>query len=712
MSFVVELTNNITLLLSLLFIFGLAKPRLKKLSSRQQGIIQGIIFGLFAVVAMLNPIEVTPGFLMDGRGIVLSIASVFGGVIPGVITALFVSIYRLSLGGMGAPLGLASAVSMVILGLLIRQFLAQRMRPITPVWLFGVGLIQALVVLFWSSQVASPLREQILESITLPVLTVYPLGILLGGVVFLYMERQAELTENLRSSEERFRTIAELLPVPILLYRQSDETVLYINNQFTSAHEIKDQELIGQKLPDFYVEMQARQRIKEILQSEGKVHSVEVQCKRLSDGQTFWALVTIEPLMFLGEPAMLALYVDVTKRRMMEAALRKSERTLKQAQAVGHVGSWEVDLDTGKMLWSDEFYRICGIEPGSVEPSSELDISLTYPEDRGKMMEAFDCAIQNNSPYYLEKRIVRPSNEVRWVVSQGEIIDDLAGRKKLIGTFIDITEIKKAEMEMRRVNDELKRANREVQQFANIISHDLRAPLINLKGFSAVLKKSFDKIVSLDEIVRPLLDESQSQTWDVVTSDKIPSSLQFINNSVDRMDTYTSSILKLSRLGRHELKYEHVSTQALVQSVIEALTAQIVKHQISVQVDELPDIQADQFALDQIFTNIISNAVKYMPKNRPGTIHIYAEDDPLQTTFHIEDSGRGIAESDYDKVFAPFRRAGMQDVEGEGMGLAYVQSLVRRHGGEIWFDSTLSLGSTFSFSIPKSTAKAVAHKAK
>jgi signal transduction histidine kinase len=143
-----------------------------------------------------------------------------------------------------------------------------------------------------------------------------------------------------------------------------------------------------------------------------------------------------------------------------------------------------------------------------------------------------------------------------------------------------------------------------------------------------------------------------------------------------------------------------VDMEALVQVALEILAHQIEERQVKVSVGPLPEVVADRASTEQILGNLLGNAVKYLDPDRAGEIEITAERDHDETTFHIRDNGRGIAGEDMDKVFAPFRRAGKQDVPGEGMGLPYVQTLVRRHGGRIWCESQPGKGSTFYFTIP------------
>jgi signal transduction histidine kinase len=246
---------------------------------------------------------------------------------------------------------------------------------------------------------------------------------------------------------------------------------------------------------------------------------------------------------------------------------------------------------------------------------------------------------------------------------------------------------------------ELEQANEEVKQFAYIVSHDLRAPLTNLKGFSEELCYALEVIGSAMDTALPHLDEKQRQAVTTALQEDVPDALGFIDSSVTRMDHFINALLKLSRLGRRELWLEPIDMGALVQATLQTLAHQIEERQVSVTVGPLPEVVADRTSMEQIMGNLLTNAVMYLDPDRPGEIEVAAERDHDETTFHVRDNGRGIAEEDMPKVFAPFRRAGKQDVPGEGMGLAYVQTLVRRHGGRIWFESEPGVGTTFTFTI-------------
>lgn len=276
----------------------------------------------------------------------------------------------------------------------------------------------------------------------------------------------------------------------------------------------------------------------------------------------------------------------------------------------------------------------------------------------------------------------------------------------------DITRRKKAEEQLNEVHskleqwvnertEDLMRANDEVKRFAYIVSHDLRAPLVNIKGFTGELRNAYHTIASRMKQILPHLDEDGQEEMSDILQEEIPEALQFIDSSASRMGNLIDAVLKLSRLGRRELRFERINVRVLVQKMLESLAHQVEQRQVAVRLGALPRVIADRTSLEQIFGNILVNAVNYLVPGRKGEIEIGGRRGRHETVFYVKDNGRGIAREDLPKVFEPFSRVGNPpDVPGEGMGLAYVLTLVRRHGGRIWCEAELGVGSTFYFSLP------------
>jgi signal transduction histidine kinase len=257
---------------------------------------------------------------------------------------------------------------------------------------------------------------------------------------------------------------------------------------------------------------------------------------------------------------------------------------------------------------------------------------------------------------------------------------------------------------LRQHTIELEARNEELERFTYVASHNLRTPLVNLQGFASELRAAFAAMMPTIASALPHLDEEQRQTIAALQKD-VPEALNFIDSSATDLGRLTHALSKLSRLGHYELNLQPIDTYTLVQEILHTLSPQIAAHGATVTVDSLPQVIADRSAMKRIMKNLLNNALLYLVPGRPGEIEISAESNRDETTFHIRDNGRGIAEENMHKVFAPFRRAGELDVPGEGMGLVYAQTLIRRHGGRIWCKSEADIGTTFTFTISNHPSK-------
>ncbi len=252
---------------------------------------------------------------------------------------------------------------------------------------------------------------------------------------------------------------------------------------------------------------------------------------------------------------------------------------------------------------------------------------------------------------------------------------------------------------------QLAKANEEIQRFAYIVTHDLRAPLVNIMGFTTELEAGV-------EILRPIVDRvgaesagiSQSALSDArqaVQSD-FPEAIGFIRSSTRKMDALINAILKLSREGRRTLRPEPVDVGAIVEGTVASLQHQLQQSSAEIRVNlSIPKINGDRIALEQVFGNVLDNAVKYQSPTRPLRIDINGRRlSHNLIEIDVSDNGRGIASRDLERVFELFRRAGKQDQPGEGIGLAHVRAMLRRLGGEITVASTLDQGTTFKIVLP------------
>lgn len=248
---------------------------------------------------------------------------------------------------------------------------------------------------------------------------------------------------------------------------------------------------------------------------------------------------------------------------------------------------------------------------------------------------------------------------------------------------------------------ELSRANQEIQRFAYIVSHDLRSPLVNVLGFTAELDEARKIIHShLDAIYENHPDLRDEEAWLAVDAD-VPEALGFIRTSTEKMDRLINSILELSRQGRRTLAPEPLDMDQLTQGIVDSLYQRAEDSGAEVTVQPLPDIESDRITVEQILQNLIENALKYLSPKRPGKVTIEGSSERGIVHIDVIDNGRGIAPEDHDRIFDLFRRAGTQDQQGEGIGLATVRALAYRLGGTIDVESELDGGSRFRLSLPK-----------
>ena len=247
----------------------------------------------------------------------------------------------------------------------------------------------------------------------------------------------------------------------------------------------------------------------------------------------------------------------------------------------------------------------------------------------------------------------------------------------------------------------LREANEDLRTFTHIVSHDLRTPLVSLQGFTRELHEQVAEVQQLTHELLPALPEGARQRLQQTLDEDIPESLEFIGSSTLRMDRLVDAMLELSRAGAQELKPVLVDVAALVAEILRSQEFQLQQHQARVELGSVPPALADRIALEQIFGNLLSNAVTYLRPGHPGRIEVWGETHGDLITYHVRDNGRGISEADRERIFAPFQRGSASEMPGEGMGLAFVHALVRRHGGRVWCDSRLNHGTTFSFTVPQ-----------
>ncbi len=320
--------------------------------------------------------------------------------------------------------------------------------------------------------------------------------------------------------------------------------------------------------------------------------------------------------------------------------------------------------------------------------------ALFHPDDQEKVSQHMQDVVtaDDDSVFDLEYRFKTAWGQWIWLLSWDTAFerDDEGKVRQFIGTFIDNTARKKVEKELRIHREnleklvaqrtaELEAANKELEAFSYSVSHDLRAPLRAMDGFSKALFENY----------REKFDETGLR-W-----------LTFIRDNTLEMDKLIQDILAFSRVGRHEIKKEEVDMGTLVDEVLNDEIRHYQNHEVELNVGVLPPVMGDEVLIKQVWRNLISNAFKYSSGNRTIEIEINAKEKNKFIIYTIKDNGVGFDEAYKDKLFEVFQRLHSEkQFKGTGIGLAIVSRIVHRHGGEIWANSKPDEGAVFSFSVP------------
>ena len=372
---------------------------------------------------------------------------------------------------------------------------------------------------------------------------------------------------------------------------------------------------------------------------------------------------------------------------------------------------WDMDLDGNLVHSSRKAQAILGY---TAEELVGVSLYKLLKEDE---IERIRETIEYSKKFHLDIKVL----ECVFMHNKGEEIDvelnmliltdhhgDLLGFR---GLGHDITERKTNEYEIRRYQEnlemmvdnrtqELGNVNEELRNFAYIVSHDLRSPLVSIIGFTGELEEDLALISNGSDECFPAQDTQYGKEIRNAFEERIPESLYFIKTAAEKMNRLINSILELSRIGRRELVFEDVNIQEIIDETLHSLAFQIENRKVKVSVGEMPRLNTDRLAMELIFGNLLGNALKYLSPDRGGEISVTAETQGSNTLFNIEDNGCGISAEDVAVIFELFKRVGNQDVVGEGMGLTYVRTVVRRLGGQIGCKSRSGGGARFEFTIP------------
>jgi PAS domain S-box-containing protein len=390
---------------------------------------------------------------------------------------------------------------------------------------------------------------------------------------------------------------------------------------------------------------------------------------------------------------------DVTERRRAEKALRESEERLRLAQQVARIGSFEWNIQTGVNRWTPELEAMYGLPPGGFAGTQPAWEELVHPEDRPHAVETVQYALETGIPVETEWQVIWPGGSVHWLAGRFQAFRDETGNLlRLAGVNIDITEGKRTEAqrvelvreqtalaeasrraaELDAANRELEAANLELEAFSYSVSHDLRAPLRTIDGFSLSLLKGYSDC--LDERGRHLLARVRAAT--------------------QRMGGLIDDLLTLSRVTRREMRWEPLELSSLAQAVVAELRGASPERQVEIHIEPGLKARGDPELLRVVLTNLLGNAWKFSAKRERATIEFGIIWKNGEWIYYVKDNGAGFDMAYAGRLFGAFQRLHSEsEFPGTGIGLAIVQRIVHRHGGQVCGEGEVEKGATFYFTL-------------
>jgi PAS domain S-box-containing protein len=438
---------------------------------------------------------------------------------------------------------------------------------------------------------------------------------------------------------------------------------------------LSPEQIIGKKVFDFIPPEAAQIILSALNEANAKGHSHGKQfTMTLAQGQLWIELSVAAKHSMDNQPRFIVLWLDVTKRKLIELQLQENESRLAISQEYGGIGSWEHDLINNRQIWSKTAYQLVGL-PTMSDLTWEDFLARVYPEDRQLMLDAHQAHLTQGTKYDVEYRISFADGKIRWMRSVGRAESSVDGTPvRFIGIVQDITERKLMEAE-------LKRSNADLEQFAYAISHDMRQPLRMVTSYLTLIENALAQ----------QLDEEQQQF------------LNFALEGAKRMDAMILSLLDYSRVGHKTLAIQQIDSRAALDEALAFLSPELQASGGSIEIiGEWPEINASHDELTRLLQNLIGNALKYHENNQPPRVEVSTQLTASIFKVMVRDFGIGIDHQHIDQLFKVFSRLNSRSrFEGTGVGLALCRKIVEHHGGKIGVESAgEGQGSVFWFELP------------
>jgi|GEM_PF-2352616 len=471
--------------------------------------------------------------------------------------------------------------------------------------------------------------------------------------------------------------------------------LVFVNDALLRYTGYRREELIGQSPAILHgpeTQADVLERIHAAIESKQSISEEVINYTKA--GEAFWCEVNLAPVAdATGQIThLIAIARNITERKQAEQQLQASEERFRFLSQATSDTIWDWDLLTNQIWWSTGFEKLWG-HPIS-EPGVPIEqwVQHIHPEDREQVMASVRQVIDEGGICWSgEYRFLRRDGSQAYVLDRGSVVRDEQGRAiRMVGGMTDRTVRKQAEQEIQRLNEvledrvqqrtaELQAANKELEAFSYSVSHDLISPLRSIDSFSLIVLEDYS----------PKLDDEGRRLLNIIRAE------------AQRMDQLIHDLLNFAKTGRQPICTDTCNLSEIAQAVFDTLPPDSRSHVRRFEVGPLPLVEGDPAMLRVVLFNLIANAVKFTRNQPEATVEVGGWRETAHAVIYVKDNGVGFDPRYQQKLFQVFQRLhSEEEFEGTGVGLAIVQRIINRHGGQVWAESQPDQGATLYFSLP------------